>query len=260
MGSISDKLVYLNETKSKIKQAIIDKGQSVADTDTFRSYPEKIKAITSPLTTKDITENGDYSPDTGYDGFSSVNVNVPGADLISKEVTANGNYYASDDDVDGYSQVAVNVIGAETKEKSITANGEYDAKTLDQVAGYSKVTVTVAPKTAAKSVTINGNYNAVDEGLDGYSGVTVNVPTSGGGSGEGGSAKVGTKSISANGTYNASDDKVDGYSTVTVNVSGGTSDPTKGLYQIYIGPLIKVPLGSLLYLDLKIGTWTALSS
>lgn len=43
--AISDKLNYLLETKQAIKQAIIDKGQEVADTDTFRSYAEKIEAI-----------------------------------------------------------------------------------------------------------------------------------------------------------------------------------------------------------------------
>lgn len=43
--AISDKLDYLLDTKQAIKQAIIDKGQEVADTDTFRSYAEKISAI-----------------------------------------------------------------------------------------------------------------------------------------------------------------------------------------------------------------------
>lgn len=43
--AISEKLDYLLDTKQAIKQAIIDKGQEVADTDTFRSYAEKIEAI-----------------------------------------------------------------------------------------------------------------------------------------------------------------------------------------------------------------------
>lgn len=43
--AIKDKLEHLLETKQAIKQAIIDKGQEVADTDTFRSYAEKIEAI-----------------------------------------------------------------------------------------------------------------------------------------------------------------------------------------------------------------------
>lgn len=45
MGDIASKLNYLNETKSLIKQAIIDKGVAVSDTDTFRSYVDKIASI-----------------------------------------------------------------------------------------------------------------------------------------------------------------------------------------------------------------------
>lgn len=43
--TISDKLVRLNEVKQQIKQSIIDKGVSVADTDTFASYATKIGEI-----------------------------------------------------------------------------------------------------------------------------------------------------------------------------------------------------------------------
>ena len=42
MGSISEKLEYLNETKEEIKTAIKNKGVTIADTDTFRSYANKI--------------------------------------------------------------------------------------------------------------------------------------------------------------------------------------------------------------------------
>ena len=43
--STADKLAKVLETKLNIKQAITEKGVSVLDTDTFASYPEKIKAI-----------------------------------------------------------------------------------------------------------------------------------------------------------------------------------------------------------------------
>lgn len=45
MGTIADKLTYLNATKAAIKAAITDKGVSIADTDTFRSYADKIASI-----------------------------------------------------------------------------------------------------------------------------------------------------------------------------------------------------------------------
>ena len=47
MGTIADKLNYLNATKTAIKNAIISKGGSVADTDTFRSYAEKINSLST---------------------------------------------------------------------------------------------------------------------------------------------------------------------------------------------------------------------
>lgn len=45
MGTIVDKLSYLINTKDIIKQSIIDKGVSVNDNDTFRSYANKISSI-----------------------------------------------------------------------------------------------------------------------------------------------------------------------------------------------------------------------
>lgn len=59
MSDIATKLAYLNETKSLIKQAIIDKGVSISDTDSFRSYADKITSIEggttpSPVATDDV--------------------------------------------------------------------------------------------------------------------------------------------------------------------------------------------------------------
>lgn len=47
MSSITDKVNYLKETKTAIKNAIINKGVNISDTDSFRSYAEKITAIPS---------------------------------------------------------------------------------------------------------------------------------------------------------------------------------------------------------------------
>ena len=46
-NTIQDKLAYLEETKNAIKQSIIGKGVEVTDTDTFRSYADKISSIQS---------------------------------------------------------------------------------------------------------------------------------------------------------------------------------------------------------------------
>ena len=45
MVTIADKLTYLNETKTAIKNAIVSKGVAIEDTDTFRSYADKIGQI-----------------------------------------------------------------------------------------------------------------------------------------------------------------------------------------------------------------------
>lgn len=47
MGTITDKLTYLQDTKTAIKNAIVGKGVSVSDSDTFRSYANKISSITT---------------------------------------------------------------------------------------------------------------------------------------------------------------------------------------------------------------------
>lgn len=54
---IDKKLAYLSETKNIIKEAIIEKGQAVSETDTFRQYANKIKDIQtgSGLDTSDAT-------------------------------------------------------------------------------------------------------------------------------------------------------------------------------------------------------------
>lgn len=48
--AIADKLSYLQETKNQIKNAITEKGVSIADTDSFRSYAEKIGEIQGSIT------------------------------------------------------------------------------------------------------------------------------------------------------------------------------------------------------------------
>ena len=69
MGTIADKLTYLSDTKTAIKDAIVAKGVSVADTDTFRSYADKVAEIQTKKIgvsigniVGDISSNGTYVP------------------------------------------------------------------------------------------------------------------------------------------------------------------------------------------------------
>ena len=45
MGTINEKLNYLLQTKENIKQAIKGKGVEITDSDSFRSYAERIGTI-----------------------------------------------------------------------------------------------------------------------------------------------------------------------------------------------------------------------
>ena len=54
-NTITDKLTYLSGTKEAIKQSIIAKGVEVTDTDTFRSYADKIESIQSGGTVSLVT-------------------------------------------------------------------------------------------------------------------------------------------------------------------------------------------------------------
>ena len=75
MGTLSEKLQYLNDTKERIKEAIISKGQSVSSSDTFRSYASKISAIeTVHNQNKSVTIDGTYSADSGYTGIETITV------------------------------------------------------------------------------------------------------------------------------------------------------------------------------------------
>ena len=66
MGTISDKLNYLAQTKEAIMNAIIAKGVEVLSSDTFRSYADKIAQITGGgsggKATNVITENVSVRP------------------------------------------------------------------------------------------------------------------------------------------------------------------------------------------------------
>lgn len=56
------KLAYLAETKSLIKAALIEKGQAVSDTDTFRSYADKVLAIEAGGGKTPVVVSGNFNP------------------------------------------------------------------------------------------------------------------------------------------------------------------------------------------------------
>lgn len=123
-----------------------------------------------------VTENGQYRPASGVDGWDRVTVSVPERAPVTEplSVTANGQYTPAEG-VDGFSDVSVNVLERipVTESLSVTENGTYEP--TEGVDGYDRVTVAVPPTIPdieSLTVTENGTYTA--EG-DGYNPVTVNV-------------------------------------------------------------------------------------
>ena len=67
-GTSSDKLALLQSTKAALKAALIEKGQTVSDTDPFSSYPSKVLAISGQdnVYTEIVKEMSGYQRDNGY--------------------------------------------------------------------------------------------------------------------------------------------------------------------------------------------------
>ncbi len=61
MKTLNKKLTYLAETKAAIKNAIVEKGQTVTDSDSFRSYADKIAALDVPTLITDARITLDFS-------------------------------------------------------------------------------------------------------------------------------------------------------------------------------------------------------
>lgn len=163
------------------------------------------------LQDKSFTTNGTKTPDTGYDGFSSVTINVP------QTVTANGTitdiakygdptYQSSGNN--HYYTVATRAYGT-----NLTNTGNYFEKniTVNASDAYQDGFTEGRKSTAVlqtKSFTTNGTKTP-DSGYDGFSSVTVNVPQT--------TANLQTKTFNTNGTKTP-DSGYDGFSKVTVNV------------------------------------------
>ena len=153
-----------------------------------------ILGVTGTLTelkgqTKTITANGTYKPDTGYNGFTSVTVNVNTVKNQDKTITANGTY-TPDSGYTGFGKVTVNIN---------TVNN---------------TNLTVTPKTTSQSFTPASPYT-------GYGKVTVNAVTSAIDSNiTAANIKSGVKILGVTGTLQAA--KVQASKTLTVGSSTAT--------------------------------------
>ena len=147
----------------------------------------------STLGTKTITVNGEYdAQDDGYDGYSSVDVQVPGSSptLQAKTniaPTTSSQTITADQGYDGLSSVQINAMptgtaGTPTATKGAVSNHSISVTpSVTNSAGYissgtingTAVTVSASElDSGAKSITSNGN----SQDVVGYASVNVNVP------------------------------------------------------------------------------------
>ena len=148
-----------------------------------------------------VTQNGTYNAST-YDvsGFNTVSVNVPGStpNLQTKTrtytpaITEQREVISADSGYDGLLAVGITVDPMPTltlpSVASMSSVGTRKAKIYQSnytqywnigtgyhaVAEYYEIPPLLVD---TKTITTNGTYNAIDEDLDGYSSVTVNVPS-----------------------------------------------------------------------------------
>lgn len=161
MGTLNEKLDYLKETKSQIKEAIISKGQSVSSSDTFRSYASKISAINTvnneDLTVNPMTSVQTFTPTQGHTGFGEVNVNAVTSAIDSNIQAGNIKQGVEILGVTGeYEGAQIN-----NQDKTVTTNGTYTADS--GYTGLGEVTVAVNA-TGATEVAINRTGAAINAG------------------------------------------------------------------------------------------------
>ena len=147
----------------------------------------------STLGTKTITSNGEYdAQDDGYDGYSSVDVQVPGSSptlQVKTNIapTTSSQTITADQGYDGLSSVQINAMptgtaGTPTATKGAVSNHSISVTpSVTNSAGYissgtingTAVTVSASElDSGAKSITANGN----SQDVVGYASVNVNVP------------------------------------------------------------------------------------
>ena len=166
MGTIADKLNKLLGTKSAIRQAIVDMGQSVIGTASFSSYAAKIRAISSDAT----AAAGDIlSGKTAYAGGRKITGTIPGrgaADLTASgaAVSVPAGHYPE--------AVSKSVATADqaAPDISVGSNGLITASVTqgagDVAAGTKSATrqlatqagATITPGTSAKTAVAAGRY------------------------------------------------------------------------------------------------------
>ena len=125
------------------------------DLETGRRF-SKDNAFEVRLQNRQVTRNGTYTPDSGYDGIREIQVNVPGPNLkaktvVTQDVTVGRNQKltgtVTPTNCDGFNEVQVRIDVNDFLEqnKVITENGTYTPDLQGFKVGFDTFTVNVPP-------------------------------------------------------------------------------------------------------------------
>lgn len=159
MGTTADKLAYLNDTKTAIKNAIVAKGVAVPDGTTFRAYAEKIGSIvkvpslSNPGSASDLRSGKQLA---GADGSvitgtltevaqATPSIAVSSGGLITASATQSGGIVAA---------------GSKSATRQLTTQG---AKTVTP--GTTNQTAVASGRYTTGAVTVKGDANLKAENI-----------------------------------------------------------------------------------------------
>lgn len=130
----------------------------------------------TPLQTKRVTANGTFTPDTGYLGFSSIEVAVADVDILQeKTVTPNKltQIIEADSGYDALSKVTIKPIPNEyiipTGKFEINTNGEFN------VSQYATVEIKVPQPSGQKVIDTLASGKIID--VEWFQTLYINIPT-----------------------------------------------------------------------------------
>lgn len=175
---------------------------------------------------------GDMSGNVANRGVVSLTIIKDVAIYISNDSSASSTDEYADvlHDITGYNESDTSTLHATYSNNTLTINTVTNSASLKwrsgQVYNYELSTIgtgggSSSPTLVTKEIISNGTYTASNDSADGYSSVTVNVPSSG-------ITPTGSINITTNGTHD-----VTNYASAVVSVSSGGGTPSVTKHTIH---------------------------